>query len=104
VDGQTTDALIRRAIAEKRLIRFVLSGGVRVAEPHDYGIRNGSVQLLAFQTGGASRSGGLPDWRWVDVSRASEVEVLDQTFPGRRAAPSGKHARWDRLFVRVAED
>jgi hypothetical protein len=95
------DPMIRRAIAGKKLLRFTLDGAERLAEPHDYGIRNGVPQLLVFQIGGASRSGGLPDWRWVDLSRAAGFEILDQTFPGSRAAPSGKHARWDRLFARV---
>jgi hypothetical protein len=95
------DGSIRRAIAEKRLLRFSLDGHARIAEPHDYGIRNGLPQLLAYQIAGGSRSGRLPDWRWVNLSRASGVEVLDQTFAGSRAAPSGKHARWDRLFARV---
>ena len=34
------------AIAERRLISFVYDGRARVAEPHDYGVRNGAVQLL----------------------------------------------------------
>jgi hypothetical protein len=97
------DALIRHAIAQKRLLQFSFRGGVRIAEPHDYGVRNGNTQLLVFQTGGASRSGGLPDWRWIDVARVSEVAILEQTFSGRRPAPSGKHAQWDQVFVRVAD-
>ena len=39
-----------RAIREKRLIEFTYkSGGVRIAEPHDYGIQNGIERLLTFQ-------------------------------------------------------
>ena len=42
-----------RAIREKRLIEFTYkSGGVRIAEPHDYGIQNGIERLLAFQLSG----------------------------------------------------
>ncbi|HEY4183830.1 MAG TPA: hypothetical protein VGP07_02125 [Polyangia bacterium] len=100
-ESSTSDALIRRAIAEKRVVRFTLDGGVRTAEPHDYGVRNGKTQLLVFQIGGASRSGGLPDWRWVELARASAFELLGQTFRGGRVAPSGKHAQWEQLFARV---
>ena len=34
------DALIRRAIAERRLLKLTLNGRVRIVEPHDYGIKN----------------------------------------------------------------
>jgi hypothetical protein len=95
------DALIRHAITQRRLLRFVFKLAVRVVEPHDYGLRNGVAQLLVFQVGGQSPSGGLPNWRWVMVSQASAWELLDATFPGGRAVPSGKHSRWDELFLRV---
>ena len=97
-----TDALIRSAIADKRLVRFSSDGCVRVAEPHDYGIRKGAVQLLVFQLGGESRSGKLPDWRWILASKMSGVELLDERFPGGRAVPTGMHSPWDQLFARVA--
>src|ERR1700722_7439303 len=94
-----TDALLRAAIAERRLVRFTFHGCARVAEPHDYGLRGGVAQLLAFQVGGESRTGKLPGWRWIVVSEMSRLEVLDQTFAGGRDAPTGAHSRWDRLFV-----
>jgi hypothetical protein len=96
------DAALRRAITGKRLVRFRFHGCVRVAEPHDYGVRNGAVQLLIYQVGGESRSGKLPDWRWIAVAQIAALEVLDETFPGGRDAPSGGHAKWDELYLRVA--
>ena len=46
-----------RAIREKRLIEFTYkSSGVRIAEPHDYGIQKGIERLLAFQLSGESRT------------------------------------------------
>jgi len=96
------DAAIRRAITERRLLRFWLDGGARVAEPHDYGVRKGKVQLLVYQLNGASRSGRLPDWRWVDLSRATDFEVLEQEFAGPRQASSGRHAGWEQVLLRVA--
>jgi len=96
-----TDSLIRRAITEKKLLRFSLDGGARIAEPHDYGVRKGKVQLLVFQLSGTGRSGRLPDWRWVDLSRATDFAVLEQSFPGRRQAPSENRVAWELLFLRV---
>jgi hypothetical protein len=95
------DRIIRQAIAERRLIRFWLDGRERVAEPHDYGIRQGAVHLLVYQVGGSSKSGSLPDWRWVKLARATGFELLDQRFAGGRDMPTGRHAAWDRLFLRV---
>jgi hypothetical protein len=97
------DAVIRQAITERRLVRFSLQGYLRIAEPHDYGIRNGETQLLVYQVAGESRSGKLPNWRWVVLSQASGFEILEQTFAGGRAAPSGKHSPWQTLFLRVGD-
>jgi hypothetical protein len=95
------DRILRVAIAERRLIRFSLDGHERIAEPHDYGIKNGAVHVLVYQVGGTSRSGGLPDWRWVRLARATGFELLDQHFAGGRDPENGRHAQWEQLFLRV---
>jgi hypothetical protein len=96
------DRLLRRAIAERRVVRLHAGARVRIAEPHDYGIRNGVAQLLAFQLAGDSASGRLPGWRWLRLTDLTRIELTEQTFAGNRPAPSGRHSRWDELFVRVA--
>ena len=96
------DELLRRAINEKKLIQFTYQGKRRVAEPHDYGIQNGAVRLLSYQIGGASHSGRLPDWRWIEVPGISDLEILGKTFAGNRPVPSGKHHAWDQVFARVS--
>jgi len=98
------DATIRLAILQKRLVQFLLHGRLRVAEPHDYGIRNGVPQLLVYQVAGESNSGRLPNWRWVVLAEATGMQLLDRTFRGRRPTPTGKHSPWDRLFLRVDDD
>lgn len=94
------DELLRSAIQQKRLIQFTYKDKARIVEPHDYGVHNGSVKLLGYQVGGLS-SGKLPNWRWVEVTSISDVDVLDRTFPGGRLTRSGQHHRWDQLFLRV---
>jgi hypothetical protein len=89
-----------QAIQEAKLIRLRYKGSERIVEPHDYGIQNGIVKLLAFQLAGVS-SGRLPAWRSLHEKFISDVQILDQTFAGGRGAPSGKHQTWDRLFIRV---
>jgi hypothetical protein len=98
--SRNVDELLRAAIDQKRLIGLVYLNKPRIVEPHDYGIHSGSVKLLAYQVGGAS-SRPLPNWRWMEVVSISDLRLLDQTFPGGRPTPSGKHHRWDQLFARV---
>jgi len=92
--------LLRAAIEQRRLIQLLYRNKVRIVEPHDYGVHNGSVKLLGYQVGGAS-SGPLPNWRWMDVDLISGIHLLNETFPGGRPTPSGKHHKWDQLFMRV---
>jgi hypothetical protein len=94
------DDLIRAAIEQKRLIELVYLDKLRIVEPHDYGVHNGLSKLLGYQVGGSS-SGRLPNWRWMEVGLISNLRLLNRTFAGGRPSPSGKHHRWDQLFMRV---
>jgi hypothetical protein len=94
------DQLLRTAIEQTRLLRVHYRNKERIVEPHDYGEHNGIVKLLAWQIGGSS-SGPLPNWRWMERDLISDAELLEQTFPGGRPAQSGKHHKWDKLFLRV---
>jgi hypothetical protein len=96
----SVDELLRAAIEQKRLIELVYLDKRRVVEPHDYGVHNGSVKLLGYQVGGSS-SGRLPNWRWMEVNLILSLRLLTGTFAGGRPSPSGKHHRWDQLFLRV---
>jgi predicted DNA-binding transcriptional regulator YafY len=86
------------AIRHKRLIALRFKDTDRVAEPHDYGVRNGRQTLLAYQL--KPETG----WRWFEIERISALSVLEEkSFAGGRSAPSGKHHAWDRLFARVGK-
>jgi hypothetical protein len=100
--GEATDidALIRKAIQEKRLIEFRLQGLRRLAEPHLYGEYREARQLLVYQIGGESRSGNLPAWRRADLPEISELRVLDEKFAGPRV-PSSRHTQWDVVLAQV---
>lgn len=94
------DKLLRTAIEHRRLIRVVYRNRDRIVEPHDYGIQNGSVKLFGYQVGGSSGH-KLPNWRWIETDLISDIRLMNQTFPGGRPSPSGKHHKWDKLFIRV---
>jgi hypothetical protein len=94
------DPLLWTAIENKRMIQLVYHHKDRLLEPHDHGILNGSVQLLAFQVGGSSNR-PLPNWILMKVNEMAEIDLLDRTFPGGRPSESSKHIKWDKLFIRV---
>ena len=94
------DQLLRTAIKQRRLLWLHYQNKERIVEPHDYGLHNGVVKLLAYQVGGFS-SGPLPNWRWMETDLITDARLLDQTFPGGRGASSSKHHKWDELFLRV---
>ena len=88
------------AIEHRRMMRLGYHQKDRILEPHDHGILNGSVQLLAYQVGGSS-SRPLPNWILMRVDEMYGIRLLDQTFPGGRPTSSGNHIKWDKLFIRV---
>jgi len=92
--------LIWAAIEQKRLLRFRYKNRERIVEPHDYGIHKGIIKLFGYQVGGSS-SQKLPNWRWAEQDLISNIQLLDRTFPGGRPTKSGKHHKWDKLFIRV---
>ena len=94
------DPLLWQAIEHRRMIRLVYHGKERLVEPHDHGVLNGSLQLLGYQTAGSS-SRRLPNWILMKVNEMSNLDLLEKTFAGGRPTASGKHLRWDILFIRV---
>jgi len=96
----TIDPLLWSAIKRRRLLRLRYREKERIVEPHDYGIHHGIAKLFTYQVAGES-SQKLPNWRWMETDLISDVQMLDQTFPGGRVTKSGKHQRWDKLFIRV---
>jgi hypothetical protein len=94
------DPLLWTAIEGRRLIRLIYHRKSRIVEPHDHGILNGSIQLLGYQVGGSS-SRPIPNWLLMKANEITDLELLDQTFPGGRPTASGRHRKWDKLFIRV---
>jgi hypothetical protein len=98
----TLDQQLRFAIANKRLIQFTYQGAKRIAEPHDYGLRDGVAKTLVYQRRkGNRRDVGARGWRWLELSRMDGCVVLEDTFVGSRAAAHQQHHDWDVLFARV---
>jgi hypothetical protein len=56
--------------------------------------------LLGYQVAGSS-SRRLPNWLLTKVNEITDLVLLDQIFPRGRPTSSGKHVKWDVLFIRV---
>lgn len=102
-DARPLDIQLRLAIAQKRLIEVRYNGRLRVAEPHDYGIQNGSRKLLVYQlrTRGGGPGGETRGWRLLDVAKITICGVCEATFAGSRTDAAQRHFTWDELFARV---
>lgn len=90
------------AIRGRRIVEFDYGGHHRIAEVHVYGLHRGVDQLLIYQVAGGSSSGGIPQWRRVDVPRISGLNILADVFPGLRSNPSGEHSKWDQVYEIVS--
>ena len=95
------DERIRRAIAEKRLLELRHERAVRLAEPHDYGVIDGTARLLIFQRRGPDSGKGAVGWRLLDVLKIESCAVADQTFAGSRGQSHQQHYQWETLYARV---
>ncbi len=100
--SEQTHHAIYAAIDSRHVVELEeRDGHTRIGEPHDYGLMNGKPTLLFYQTAGYSRSGGLPEWRHLDVPKIAAVHPLDKTFRGGRSIKTGHHRQWDVLFIRA---
>ena len=91
------------AIAYKKIIQFYYEGGIRVVEPHCYGIHKttGEEVLCAFQTEGFSRSGGLPGWRFFIIDKVSQLKVRKEHFIEPRPLYNPNDKRMSTIFCNV---
>jgi hypothetical protein len=100
------DEQLRFAIINKRLVQITYHGGVRIGEPHDYGIHHSAPKLLFYQLRRASDNDRWEEktgWRLLEVAKIDACTVAEKTFPGSRGQLHRQHLTWDKLFVRVAE-
>ena len=86
------------AVLEHRVVRLRYHGHDRVIEPQLIGLHEaGEPILVAYQTGGGSRSGEVPGWRTFITTSIEEVEVTDEHF----ADPRGDFDRGAHRMIEV---
>ncbi len=75
---------ICNAIKSRRQISIFYDKKARIIDPYLIGTTTaGNEALRAYQIGGYSEKGGLPDWRLFTLKKISGVEVLDTSFAVR---------------------
>ena len=95
------NTIICDAIKNLYLIRFYYNGGFRDVEPHCYGITTaGNPGLRAFQVSGFSESGKL-GWKMFDLSKASSIIILDDTFLEPRAGYKRNDKGMTKIFCQI---
>lgn len=89
---------IVNAVRNQNLIEFYYEGGIRIVEPHCYGITTaGNEGLRAFQVDGYSSSGKM-GWKMFDLGKADDLEILDETFDTPRNGYKSGDKGMDRIF------
>ena len=99
---RTRDEMIREAITEKKLLAFDYNDHRRIVEPHVYGRKSDKNGIMAWQIGGQSSKGKLPDWRRMYMNKMTNMKVLDEAFSGMRPVPN-EHSPWDLYYLIVDE-
>jgi len=97
------ETLLRWAVVNQTLVAFVYKGHRRVIEPHVIGWHKDALQLLGYQIGGESLSGGLPSWRRFDVADMHLLLVLHETFAAPRPSFSVQRSRFDTVLASTGE-
>lgn len=79
------NALVCRAIQERRILRVYYDGGLRSVEPHCHGCsKDGNDLLRGYQVGGYSSSGEPVGWKMFRLDRTSGLMMTETTFAGPR--------------------
>ncbi|WP_368293881.1 WYL domain-containing protein [Dehalobacter sp. TBBPA1] len=72
---------LRNAIKELKKVRISYEGTERIVHPYLIGInKKGNESLRAYQVGGFSSSGHLPEWRLFLLDQIDFVEIIDEYF------------------------
>ncbi|HET6807372.1 MAG TPA: hypothetical protein VFH59_18205 [Frateuria sp.] len=87
------NALIDQAILERRPLRFIYHGSLRVVEPQCHGRGHRGTELLR----GCQVNGGRPIERLFDVAQMAELALLDGHF----GAPGPHYKRGDSVMAEI---
>ncbi|MGH9009911.1 MAG: hypothetical protein ACRDYF_08720 [Acidimicrobiia bacterium] len=75
-------AVLQRALTQKTPVRVRYHGNERVLCPHVLGWKNGRPKVLAYQAGGTTSQGALPDdpqqrWRSMFIDEVEDAIIAE---------------------------
>jgi hypothetical protein len=89
-----------KQLIKQYLIEFEYEGESRTVEPHCYGLTTkGNEAIRAYQVDGYSSSRKM-GWKLYDLSKAYNIEVLDETFEVRDDYKKGDKGM-SRIFCEI---
>ncbi|QIK59888.1 WYL domain-containing protein [Dysgonomonas sp. HDW5A] len=91
---------IFEAIENQNLLEFNYEGYSRTVEPHCYGLTTkGNEAIRAYQVDGYSSSGKM-GWKLYDLSKADNLEILDDIFETRDDYKRGDKGM-SKIFIEI---
>ena len=98
------DAIVCRAIRERRLLVVTYGGAQRVVQPHVYGDDHAGDRLLsAYQVSGPSASGAPRGWKSFRMDRVDDVVLGDGRFHGARPDFQNDDGAFARIICQLDE-
>ena len=97
---------IKKAIREKRMIKFIFEGKERIVEPYIFGMEvHSSIYILyAWFVDGFSNSGFInPDekWRSYPIKKIKKIEILVKNFKGDRKVTSLPYLNFCKIIYKI---
>lgn len=93
---------IIEAIDSRNLLEFNYDGHYRLVEPHTFGVSTkGNDTLSAYQIGGTSDKGNVPDWKLFTISKITDLKKSDVTFTGTRKGYTKGDSRMSKIYAEL---
>ena len=94
--------IIREAIANKQLLKFVYNDKKRVVEPYTFGCSHkGDDTLSAFQIEGGSNSSKDLGWRQFIIENIEKLVLLDSKFVDIREGYNPNDSRMSQIYMAI---
>jgi predicted DNA-binding transcriptional regulator YafY len=94
--------IIREAIANKQLLKFVYNDKKRVVEPYTFGCSHkGDDTLSAFQIEGGSNSSKDLGWRQFIIENIEKLVLLDSKFDDIREGYNPNDSRMSQIYMAI---
>lgn len=93
---------IIEAIDNRNLLEFQYDGHYRLVEPHTCGVSSkGNDTLSAYQVGGTSDKGIVPDWKQFTISKIVGLKKSNGTFTGTRTGYTKNDSRMSKIYAEL---